>query len=192
MKKTQIYLIVLLSSFIFINSCSKDKTETQPNTKPLDIGVDYQGGKIAYILQPGDPGYISGQIHGLIASPGNLSTGVRWHNTTYIIIGDTATALGAGMANTNAIVNSQGAGSYAAKLCYDFVSGGYSDWYLPSKNELNKLYLNKTAIGGFSAFNYWSSSESDVNNAKYQIFSNGSQLKYDKNIPLYVRAVRSF
>lgn len=192
MNKTQIFLIVLFSNFIFINACTKDKTETQPSTQPLAIGVDYQGGKVAYILQPGDPGYISGQVHGLIASPSDQSTGIRWHNTTYIIIGDTSTALGAGMANTNAIVNSQGAGSYAAKLCYDLVLGGYSDWYLPSKNELNKLYLNKAVIGGFSIFNYWSSSESDVNNAKYQIFSNGNQLKYDKNIPLYVRAVRSF
>ncbi len=192
MRKTQFFLILLFSSIILINSCSKDKTETTPSNKPLAIGVEYQGGIIAYILQPNDPGYVSGEIHGLIASSSNISTGIRWHNSTYIIIGDTATAIGKANINTNAIVNSQGEGSYAAKLCYDLVSGGYSDWYLPSKNELNKLFLNKAAIGGFANNNYWSSTESTLNTACYQVFVNGNQLKYDKNVPLYVRAVRSF
>jgi hypothetical protein len=62
--------------------------------------------------------------------------------------------LGTGNANTNTVVSNQGAGNYAAKLCSDLVLGSYSDWYLPSKDELNKLFLNKTAIGGF-ANNYY-------------------------------------
>jgi len=102
--------------------------------------------------------------------------------------------LGTGQANTTAIVNVQGAGSYAAQLCNDLVLGGYSDWYLPSKDELNKLYLNKVAIGGFGSIQdwYWSSSEANLYDAWYQIFASGGQAPNNKNNYRRVRAVRAF
>jgi len=101
--------------------------------------------------------------------------------------------LGTGQANTTAIVNVQGAGSYAAQLCNDLVLGGYSDWYLPSKDELNKLYLSKDVIGGFASKFYWSSAERNQFGAWGQGFSDVYYQGSDrKDFVFYVRAVRSF
>lgn len=162
------------------------------------IGMAYQGGVIAYILQSVDPGYVSGETHGLIASTADLSNGIQWYNGSYTTTGATGTAIGTGQTNTSAIVNNQGAGSYAAQLCNDYTNadtgtGVYSDWYLPSKDELNKLYQNKTAVGGFADYYYCSSSEVGSNHAWYQGFGSGSQGYYNKGDNLRrVRAVRAF
>jgi len=113
-----------------------------------------------------------------------------------VVTSATDNAIGNGQANTTAIVAAQGAGSYAAKLCNDLTEGGYNDWFLPSKDELDKLYLNRDAIGGFASAlgYYWSSSEYDAFFAWIQYFYNGVQYYYYKEDTFYnrVRAVRAF
>ncbi len=163
------------------------------NPAPVAVGDSYGGGIVAYILQSGDPGYDGNIQHGLIAATADQSTGIQWYNGSYVVTGATGTAIGTGQVNTTAIVNIQGAGSYAAKLCHDLTVGGYSDWFLPSKDELNKLYTNKVAIGGFAADGYWSSSEYNANSAWAQDFSIGNQhYSLNKNNTYRVRAVRVF
>lgn len=176
--------IVSVDSVIFYQSQSQSKT--------LTIGQSYQGGIIAYILQPGDPGYSSSVQHGLIAAPSDQSTGIQWYNGSYITTGATRTAIGTGMANTNAIIVAQGTGSYAASICKAYNGGGYSDWYLPSKDELNELYINQIAVGGLSNNCYWSSTEYDDVFAWYLYFGRGYQYLADKSNALGVRAVRAF
>jgi hypothetical protein len=166
------------------------------------IGDAYQGGKVAYVLQAGDPGYVAGQTHGLIAASAD-QTGVdpiRWSLVAYQSVGvpgGTSTALGTGSANTDAIIAQNGAGSaYAAGLARAYSGGGYGDWYLPSKDELNELYRNRLAIGGFPADGpwYWSSSEDSVkvNWAWLQAFDAGEQINNNKANLVLVRAVRAF
>jgi len=169
---------------------------TATGTISLSIGTSYQGGKVAYILISGDPGYDANTQHGLIAATSDQSTGIRWYNGTYTTTGATGTVIGTGLSNTNTIINSQGATStsYAAGLARAHNGGGYTDWYLPSKDELNKLYLNRTAIGGFSIYYYWSSSEYGTNFAWVQGFNNNNEQWADDKVGTwnYVRAIRAF
>lgn len=132
--------------------------------------------------------------HGLIAATSDQSTGIQWYNGFLITTGATGTAIGTGLANTNAIVSSQGATAtnYAAGLARAYNGGGYIDWYLPSKDELNKLYQNRIAVGGFTGINYWSSSELDSNLAANHYFIIDTQNYLSKNVANYVRAIRAF
>ncbi len=156
------------------------------------IGFSYGGGVIAYILQSGDPGYVAGQIHGLIAAAADQGT-CSWYNGSFIVTGATSTAIGAGSANTTTIINSQGnTGTYAAKLCRDYTGGSYYDWYLPSKNELNILYQNRVAIGGFGVTQYWSSTELSDGIASMFYFGYTTAGSSAKDNSFHVRAIRAF
>lgn len=160
----------------------------------LSLGASYQGGVVAYLLTEGDPGYDAQVPHGIIAASADQSGTYQWYNGSYVVTGASGTALGTGAGNTNRAVSIQGSGTYAAKICYDLVLNGYSDWYLPSNDELYKLYLSRASIG-LTTNQYWSSSEySDdtLYQARFVYGSGGTQSYGYKSAYKYVRPIRSF
>ena len=127
------------------------------------------------------------------------------------IAGADGTAIGAGRQNTTDIVNGCATSGIAALLANDLTLGGQSDWFLPSKDELNALCkwafgdtvnaicnnggsggLSLTGVGGFSIDLYWSSSELSGDDALDQNFYIGSQAYNSKDLTDSVRPVRAF
>ena len=78
----------------------------------------------------------------------------------------------------------------AFKLCKDLSDGGYTDWYLPARMELDLLWRNKAAIGAFTTSDYWSSMEYDTSGAWNQYFGGGNQFNDIKTDIYAVRCVR--
>jgi hypothetical protein len=90
----------------------------------------------------------------------------------------TQTGCTKGKAN-QAILAGLGSVYPAAAYCASLTTGGHSDWYWPASNELNVLYTNRVAIGGFASSYYWSSSERTAGQAWSQHFPDGLEGGYD-------------
>ena len=159
---------------------------------------DIRAGGVVFWVDP------SNNRHGLIAAMSDYATSVEWgcYGTDLPNVpnvpyngGNPAgpgAEIGDGVSNTNAILNDcpNASAALAAR------SLG-ADWFLPSINELNQMYINRTTlegVSGFTAFSgvYWSSTEYDNNNAWRQSFYNGVQLYNFKVNTFNVRAVRAF
>jgi tetratricopeptide (TPR) repeat protein len=187
-----------------VNIIEKDK---------LQIGSIYEGGIVFYIDKTGKHGLVCAEkdfgfaIWGLeksIGASGNgIADGTGIENTTRIH----KLASRSGIFNLNKMQT-------AARLCIESNHNNYSDWYLPTKNELNLLWTNRKYIGGLKKDCYWSSTEESESYAWGQYFAknnywgyeNGDQSSQKKNVTFnfngfssvkginrnYVRAIRAF
>ncbi len=171
------------------------------------VGDLVEGGIVFYLLQSGDPGYSSTVQHGLVVSIGEINSSNK--DTEFgckgTVIG-TSYGIGTGQANTNAILAGCGTANIAADLCdnYSVTSGGitYSDWYLPSHDEMDELYNASTYGGGtitlttnLNNVEYYTSTEdgSSTSDYAYHLHFNGYHMHSDKkNKDKNVVAVRSF
>ncbi len=148
-------------------------------------GKTYAGGLIFYLNTTDGTG--------LVATPSDLGQ-AQW-GCAGTEIGGTNRDVGTGQANTTTIVTACTAPGIAAKICDDLVLNGFSDWFLPSKDELLAMYRNLKAkdFGSFQNRNYWSSSETYSINACSVHFDDGHAYSNANKLNSYfVRAVRAF
>ena len=176
--------------------------ESTPTPTSVTIG-DLRDGGIVFWVDPSD------NTKGLVCALEDQSMGgTVWsedHSENWITTNASGTAIGTGAVNTALIIAQQegigvAATGYAAGLAKAYEGGGYTDWFLPSKDELNLMYnnigqgnaLNLGNIGNFLADGYWSSSEFSNNKAWAQLFFVGDQIGLYYFSPFHVRAVRAF
>ena len=161
-----------------------------------DIGP--AGGIVFY-----DKGSVSDGWRYLEAAPARTEFSAQWRGAREMDVAGTDTSIGSGKENTRLIVkhlNAMGESNRAAQGCAALNVNGFSDWFLPSKDELNLMYTNlsKKGLGGFKIVTrdnsnmYWSSSQASTNGAWNQGFSGGAQLRITKTHVHSVRAARAF
>ncbi|MDC1324764.1 DUF1566 domain-containing protein [Flavobacteriaceae bacterium] len=188
------------------NAAGGDITDPKPQ-----IGDYRDGGIVFYIASPpvdldGDGDLDTGLVCAIQDHPNRIAW-ILGGSTQTTANGGTSASIGQGQTNTTAMMGQAGYSGGAAAVCNDYSITvneiTYSDWFLPSKDELNQMYEHKAAInsaatatgeGGSNFFDYyyWSSSEFDNDDAWVQLFNDGSQYgsyKYDTS---NVRAVRAF
>jgi hypothetical protein len=172
---------------------------------PVNTSVTYKvgdkgpaGGTIFYI----NPSATDGWRY-LEAAPASTESKVAWSTLSRVTdVKGTNIDIGTGKQNTQLIVTyslNNGVSCRAAMVCDNLRSGGYDDWFLPSKSELNLMfvYLKEAGIGGFKGDYYWSSSVNDNGYVWTQQFNNGSQqdsysFSGESRSEQLVRAIRQF
>tara|TARA_R100000544_G_C2224267_1_gene59557 strand:- start:685 stop:1326 length:642 start_codon:yes stop_codon:yes gene_type:complete len=162
-------------------------TTTTTTANPAVVGAFKSGGIIASST------VVSGQV--MIVDLNDLGSNI-WNNGSNLATSANATALKTGEANTDSIISVQGAGTYAASVC----RGGIIDWDLPSQDELNEVYVNRTVINqGITAnggtimdlsAEYWTSTQNGNANSQIQRFVDGSQSLLATTQSKTVRGVR--
>jgi hypothetical protein len=191
MKRTLLFIV------LYAGACAALFTQDagSSESKTYNIGdVGPAGGIVFY-----DKGFYSNDWRYLEAAPVETEFTAVWGAYGVNIIG-TGPALGSGKGNTSIIVErlgTLGESGCAAQLCARMNFSGFSDWFLPSKDELDLMYKNlkqKNAGEFGTKISYWSSTQANNESAWYQNFGNGRQFNYGnyKYNAFLVRAIRSF
>jgi hypothetical protein len=131
------------------------------NLGPFEIGDTAFGGIIVYFAD-------ATQEHGIVMATNNQSTFKTCWDPFQLpdpnaspdpkVCGASGTAIGTGRTNTNKIISTIGLGNNAASECINYRGGRFADWYLPSKDELDIMFKNRTSLKLTERW-YWSSSE---------------------------------
>ncbi len=160
------------------------------------------GGFIFYV----NPNYVEGSEDAtknwkyLEAAPSDATLN-SWNGGGYYTWGtmgssySTATGIGTGKSNTENLLNAKKSDSSlsfpAAEACVSYSEGGYTDWFLPSKDELHQISISFSSKFG-QYLSYWSSSEYGNDGANYEVLQNGHQWYMNRDSSCKVRPVRSF
>ncbi|MCF8365823.1 MAG: hypothetical protein K9H16_08580 [Bacteroidales bacterium] len=179
-------------------TCYQTCNATTDKASVLAIGSLYEGGIVIYLDDSGG---------GLVCALTDQSTSAEWGCYNTALTGCEDQSIGAGQANTTAIIAGCSTAGIAARICDAYDDGTYSDWFLPSFNEGQEIKNNLSAINNGLTANggdtftgdYWTSTQAswdqkgirpDRNLDAWTIF--GGPPFADKNASLRVRAVRKF
>jgi hypothetical protein len=162
------------------------------------LGEEFGGGIIFQLWKDNN-----GTEHGLIVAKKDQSVAQEWSNVNITLIGTNAQSTWDGEGNTAAIIAQSGHINSAAKLCDDYSASGFTDWYLPSIDELKTLYQNRFHVNRASAYvlglnqigneTYLSSTEYSTSIVWALNLGYGTpESNRTKSEKLFVRSIRNF
>ena len=158
--------------------------EVTENPATYAAGDFVQGGLYTFT----DSGYA------YITAATDQSTSAPW-GCQGVNIAGTVNTIGAGIANTASIVAGCATAGIAARLANDLVLNSFSDWFLPSLEELTEVYTNlaSAGLGSFVNQSYWSSTQVDAAQAYTVDMNNGNANQHNKSqTNRHTRAMRRF
>jgi len=164
--------------------------DCEGNITEYVVGMEAEGGIVFYVDETGQ--------HGLVAATEDLEGTYEWGCYGTDVNGANETAIGSGYQNTLDIVAGCSYTPIAASEALAYESGGFDDWYLPSRYELLEMYNTignggpQGNIGVFQNSYYWSSSKGTNYNAWFVGFDNGYTTTISKGNASRVRVIRAF
>ena len=181
------------TAFMSVPYALYSATGSSTSTCGLSIGDTTQGGIIFYLDPSGCHGLVAKATDEAVLYPWNSVGGYNTYSFAY------ACGIYGGAQNTKKSIASavaNGSTCPAASVCDNLTSGGYTDWYLPSKDELDMMYVNLhlQGLGDFATTGYWSSTEYGTEgDAWFLVFNDfGVLFTTGKTYSYSVRAVRAF
>lgn len=201
MKRIITFLFVFTIVF-YVNANNSKTTKSKALIESsYQVGDFAEGGIVVWVDETGE--------HGLVCAKQDQGSEIQWapqrNKTKYdkrvAGVNSTSTTIFGGKEKYRNNIRKY----YARKLCKKLKlkesGNSYSDWYLPSRDELDKIYKNREIINNTALKNsgsaltegyYWSSTEEDKHNTWIQYFKTGKQSFYFKHYLYNVRAVRAF
>lgn len=174
--RTPIFLLLSLSIILLTSSCSNDDDSPQ---QQFEIGQEHQGGIIFYLDESG--------THGLIAMKTDMERLPYGCLMTREPMAQ-ATGIGTGKENTIAIASLCDEENIAARFCLNLEGEGYNDWFLPSIDELEQMYIHRDLIGNFDTREgsiYSSSTEAEPINYTDGLLYSRSMVYYFGEEPIF-------
>ncbi len=164
------------------------KIADEARKKKITLGNIFEGGRIFYVDET--------KLHGLIMAPGDQSSKtIDWFGETKGKALAFDPGIYGGAKNTERLVKKFPEKTHPAQLCANFEFDGFDDWYLPSQEELDKLYefnLTLPVAQRLAKEYYWSSTEFNSRDVYYKSFFNGKSYSFIKGNKAKVRAIRKF
>ena len=153
----------------------------------LELGQEYQGGTIAWLDETGQHGLIKANIEYNNSYPIK-----QWSNDMLFTI-STNSSYGYGSGNTNLIVSADASTDNGAGFCQTLDSGGYTDWFLPTTDELSNIWSagqiptewNLTGL-------IWTSMTNDIFSAVALQNADGSLVDTGRDFVTYILPCRYF
>ncbi|MDB4297145.1 DUF1566 domain-containing protein [Flavobacteriaceae bacterium] len=200
MRKLLLFIFTIFT--MTFTSCNDDDNNSITETV-IEVNAigEFKHGGVIFWIDPTD------NSKGLVCAVEDQSSSIKWHNTTLPSVAGTSESIQTGAINTDAIITSLGS-NYAAGVARSYNGGGFTDWFLPSVDELIEISNNRAVINTTATANsgtdlialasnvsngYWSSSKQSTDGSVYlfNILTGGKNGGFATN-NASVRAIRAF